>query len=239
MKLAALVPAVMPQPYQRKALDSLFVQKGVELDLLVISNSDEVAPFCKSYESRATVMYPGWNMGCAASWNHACRWAFGRGYKQIAIFADDFILSGPDELRKLTDMIEIHPEGMYFYGKGYASFAISKGAWEETGPFDEGFWPCGYEDFDYLRRCHAPSYRVDMKAEHIGGHSVRRGSWLEKLLTVTGPINDMRFRAKWGGDSLSCLFKVPWSGGDPYVLPVREILGHMGILDGKGRLRVQ
>lgn len=239
MKIAILVPTVLPTPHQKKAIDSILAQTGVEIDLLVIANSAEVEPFCKSYEGRATIYRPGWNLGCSASWNYACRWAFGRGHKHIGIFADDFIMSSPNELRKLTAMIEMHPEGMYFFGHGYASFAISKGAWEETGLFDEGFWPCGYEDYDYLRRCHAPSYTVDLKADHIGGHSVRKGSWLEKLLTVTGPINDIRFRAKWGGDSLSCLFKSPWNGGEPYVYPVREILKNMGILDGKGRLRVQ
>jgi len=50
--------------------------------------------------------------------------------------------------------------------------------WEQLGGLDEGFYPVWFEDVDFCRRAANLGYRIQyvpqVRAEHLGGHSVTR-----------------------------------------------------------------
>jgi GT2 family glycosyltransferase len=243
MKIAVSIPLVVPHKHQKYAFEAILGQT-VDVEILIIQNSEEVGGICNEWvkKTKGTLHNPGRNIGVSASWNYGCKWAFENGYDQVLLLADDYILKKKDILEGLSKTIEKNPKGMYYFrntdGKtGFATFAISKDAWTKTGPFDEGFWPGGYEDFDYLRRCKAPSLYTPIVADHVRGRVVRKGTWLEKLIAVSGPLNGMRFSAKWGGNSQGCAFTEPWGGRDPYCISIRDLMRNIGLLDGKDRLR--
>jgi N-acetylglucosaminyl-diphospho-decaprenol L-rhamnosyltransferase len=75
--------------------------------------------------------------------------------------------------------------------------------WERLGGFDEGFHPVWFEDVDFCRRAIQAGYRIEyvpeVRAEHIGGHSInklspsrREAYWYGSLLTYAakhfGPL---------------------------------------------------
>jgi N-acetylglucosaminyl-diphospho-decaprenol L-rhamnosyltransferase len=75
--------------------------------------------------------------------------------------------------------------------------------WERLGGFDEGFHPVWFEDVDFCRRAIQAGYRIEyvpeVRAEHVGGHSVTKLSptrreeyWYGSLLTYAakhfGPL---------------------------------------------------
>jgi GT2 family glycosyltransferase len=75
-----------------------------------------------------------------------------------------------------------------------AFFAVRRDVWERLGGFDERFHPVWFEDVDFCRRLALGGYRIryvpEVKAAHLGGHSVRRipgehksAYWYGSLLT--------------------------------------------------------
>jgi len=65
--------------------------------------------------------------------------------------------------------------------------------WEHLGGFDDSFHPVWFEDVDFCRRAAEAGYRIEyvpeVRAEHLGGHSVRKLSpasmevyWYDSLL---------------------------------------------------------
>lgn len=74
-----------------------------------------------------------------------------------------------------------------------AFLAIRHDVWDKLGGFDENFYPVWFEDVDFCKRAVRAGYRIlyvpEVKARHIGGHSVRRISvtqrdlyWYDSLL---------------------------------------------------------
>jgi hypothetical protein len=62
-----------------------------------------------------------------------------------------------------------------------AFLLVRRSAWEEAGGLDEGFGPVWFEDVDFLYRISRAGHRIryvpGARAEHAGGHSVRRMEW--------------------------------------------------------------
>ena len=75
-----------------------------------------------------------------------------------------------------------------------AFLMIKAAVWKELGGFDESFFPLWFEDVDFCRRAVQAGYSIQyvpqVRAEHLGGHSVRKLSatrmevyWYDSLLT--------------------------------------------------------
>ena len=74
-----------------------------------------------------------------------------------------------------------------------AFLMMRRDVWEHLGGFDESFHPVWFEDVDLCQRATVAGYRVEyvprVRAEHLGGHSVRKLSsssmevyWYDSLL---------------------------------------------------------
>ncbi len=65
-----------------------------------------------------------------------------------------------------------------------AFLMIRRSAWKKLGGFDESFYPVWFEDVDFCRRLKDDGWRVAYDpgsvAQHVGGHSTSRLSWLER-----------------------------------------------------------
>ncbi len=66
-----------------------------------------------------------------------------------------------------------------------AFWLIRRSTWIELGGFDEQFWPAWFEDVDFCRRLSGtPRHAVvfpDLKASHVGGHSLEALSYRQFL----------------------------------------------------------
>jgi GT2 family glycosyltransferase len=74
-----------------------------------------------------------------------------------------------------------------------AFLMVRRAVWEESGGFDEGFYPLWFEDVDFCHRIRHRGYRIyyvpEAVANHTGGHSIvplpvelRRFYWYGSLL---------------------------------------------------------
>lgn len=108
------------------------------------------------FHDKKDVIRPGYNMGCAASWNY-----FLKKYPDdICIIANDDLEFYNDTLEKLVkaynDSKNDEEIGLIFPDHGahsiFSCFMISKSCIEKVGYFDENFYPAYFEDNDYVRR---------------------------------------------------------------------------------------
>jgi GT2 family glycosyltransferase len=65
-----------------------------------------------------------------------------------------------------------------------AFLLVPRKAWEETGGFDERFWPAWFEDVDFTRRARQAGWPARLApsatAVHAGGHSFAKVSWSQR-----------------------------------------------------------
>jgi GT2 family glycosyltransferase len=101
-RFAVAVPTVVPHGLLDRCLEAVVGQQPVAADALLIENGPEVATACALWEREwITVYRPGKNLGVAASWNYACRWAWERGHHAILLLNDDltprslYVSNGP------------------------------------------------------------------------------------------------------------------------------------------------
>jgi len=89
-----------------------------------------------------------------------------------------------------------------------ACLLVKRAAWEQTGGFDEQFWPLWFEDVDFCRRLRARGWKIlyepRSRFRHAGGHSLeslapgeRQLFWYRNLLRY--------FRKHHGGASVASL----------------------------------
>jgi GT2 family glycosyltransferase len=78
-----------------------------------------------------------------------------------------------------------------------ALLMIRRDVWERLDGFDENFHPVWFEDVDFCRRAVESGYRIEyvpqVRAEHVGGHSVKKLSsarkqeyWYDSLIRYAG-----------------------------------------------------
>jgi len=228
-RIAVAVPTIVPHGMLDRCIESILAQALVRPDVLLIQNGPDMGLACTRWEQHGVVVYrPGRNLGVAASWNYACRWAWGRSHQSLVLLNDDIALTAPQTLSQFQAAVTAEPRcGYVLAGRGFAAFCFSRVVWEEVGPFDEGFWPAYLEDSDMQYRMKLrgiPWDHLDLPSEHFLSASIRSDEWLQSLIWMAYQLNKRRYVAKWGGlPEEGEIYTLPWNGAPP--LPsVRRLL---------------
>lgn len=147
------------------------------------------------------------NLGVAASWN--------RGLARDAdltllLSASMRFANGLDAFVEAATLYA-NPYGLTFAEHSFHAIAIGRRLVERIGFFDEGFWPCEYEDADYRHRMHMAGIPIE-HLPNVGdlgltcvGNSI--AGHLGLVPKSDGPRE--RYLAKWGGDPGAEQWDVP------------------------------
>lgn len=232
MTFAVGIPTIAA-PEALEATVYSVLEQTIATDILLVQNGIAVEEMCDKLAEmhrNVSVIKPYFNMGCAAGWNLACRWAWGRGHDKIMLLNDDFLMHDPLAFQKVSDAITEQPKAHYHFA-GFTSACIRRELWNMVGEFDEGFWPAYFEDNDYYQRSVKLGIDwkiVDIPWEHVGSLSLRRSPMLSMLNSRTFVMNRNRYIAKWGGPPHQEEFELPWDGGPPTYPNVREAMAASG-----------
>lgn len=167
--------------------------------LFLIDNGGKMMPgVMEGLPFPTHVVKTGRNIGVAASWNLLLRFA---AEDQLVVVSDDLWLN-PDGLEKLWKSNALFALGDI----GWTCFKAKPGFRHEMGWFDEGFWPCNFEDVDMQRRMDGRCVKVD-NVGNVGKHDEPYASQRPWGMKATESMNRVRrrFNAKWAGDR-------PWGG---------------------------
>lgn len=159
------------------------------------------------------IIVPEANLGVAGSWNF-----FLRNSDDYVIISNDDITFKSDTVKLLVEAAIKNPNEVLIcpdaYWEHYFSlYLLTKKGFNEIGEFDENFYPCYFEDRDYLYRLKLKGYNKfvvkDCTYEHIDGGSQ----------TSRSSVSGDRFKAmldyyikKWGGAPECEKFTVPFNG---------------------------
>jgi GT2 family glycosyltransferase len=217
-RLAVAIPTIVADRLLERCLESIRRQESIEADVLLIQNGDRVGEVCQRWAAEgATLLQPGRNIGVAASWNHACRWAWARQHEAVVLLNDDVRLVDPLALAAFRGAVADDAGTIYFaVGHGFSAAGLSRRVWETVGPFDEGFWPAYYEDDDFLRRADllGVGWRdLPVACQHERSAAIRLDPDVNALNSVAFPLNQRRYVAKWGGLPHRERYAVAWDGG--------------------------
>lgn len=145
----------------------------------------------------------GRNIGVAAAWNVAMRWASTHGFRFVALVSQSYEVDGGTEA--LAAALEEHGDwrGLLNSTVGFHGCVWSVRLWEEVGGFDERFWPAYYEDTDWLRRlslaglhtAENPMRRAEVPGRCPHALAFRAGVMTEKDYSRCGAL----YVEKWGG----------------------------------------
>lgn len=151
------------------------------------------------------------NKGISRGWNAGLRNARG---KYIIVLGDDVIVHKGylEELQKAMDMPNAgvanvhvqhlpHGEGIIENYKWFsgACFMLKQKTIEKAGYFDEGIFPCNYEDWDYWTRVYQAGLKLytnyGFTVQHKEGQTVHA-----KDLSEQNPKNHKYYMEKWEFD---------------------------------------
>jgi predicted O-methyltransferase YrrM len=229
-RIAVAIPSIVAADSLHQCIEAVMSQEHMSIDLLLIENGPRVAPVCGHWEKQGASVYrTNRNIGVAASWNYACRWAWTRGHDAVMLLNDDLILLGPSTLRQFRICVDSAPRHLYLLARsGFSAVCMTRMVWDEAGEFDQGFWPAYHEDNDMHRRIKLrciPWSDLDHPAHHLGSASVRSDPELMALNARAFPINQQRYIAKWGGLPEHETYSVPWNGRVPMPSTAKLLAG--------------
>lgn len=183
--------------------------------IIVIDNSGGACPAIPGAE-----IVPGRQpQSVAQAWNDAARMAGG----DWLVISNDDIQFAPDTIERLIDGAERNPRAGIvspIEGQRFACFLLRWRAYQDVGPFDEGFAPAYFEDNDYHRRLSLAGWEAPIAPSDLGhtGSATMQG--------LPPQERDRRhhdlFRAcrrryilKWGSIPGDELYTVPFDGAAP------------------------
>lgn len=147
----------------------------------------------------------------SALWNKICAEAFDAGERAVLILNNDTWHFRGIHALEMAVARNHHKYGVFFgiqqperfYApcpSWFSAFAMTSWCLEEVGPFDEGYWPCGWEDDDYMMRLaekHIPTALVrEFTFRHLSSPSSEIRDRQEK--EKNDALNQSRFTARWG-----------------------------------------
>ena len=158
------------------------------------------------------VTRPGYNMGCAASWNLAIRANINAPWWLIS--SVDVLFGGGDLAAVAELMADPSPRAVCIFG--FAAFALNAAAIDAVGWFDENFTPMYYEDSDWAYRAQV----LGVPAVHLGGTTrheseitVKSDPHVAAHNRETMARNRARYAAKWGRIDVLETFATPFGTG--------------------------
>lgn len=158
-----------------------------------------------------THVWPGYNMGVAASWNHVIKMRPRATWWMTCGFDLEY---APGDLQRLIDHME--NEGGVALLQGFSAFALDRDAVRKVGLFDENFVPAYFEDNDFDYRCRlagVPFTGLPAGMSHKISSTLRSSDHYQAQNTYTFPLNREYFRQKWGGGPYREVFTTPFDGG--------------------------
>jgi hypothetical protein len=201
------VPILVRPELLWKLLASIDTTVG---EIIVIDNGDcihEVPEGTPDF----THVWPGYNMGVSASWNHIIKM---RPKAPWWAFAGFDVELGEGDLGRLARHME--DEGGVALLGGFNVFGLDRSALREVGLFDENFYPAYFEDNDYDVRCRRagiPYTALPSGLSHQVSSTMRSSRELMERNAYTFPRNYQYFLEKWGGPVAREEFATPFNNG--------------------------
>lgn len=209
MSIPSLIVPTLNQP---ERLRRMLASVDVPVDRTIVIDNGGRVPF-----DIEAIRLPH-NIGVAASWNLGIKCSPRAAFWFIT---NDDIEFGPGDLERLVAAVDPYAAAVYHL-LGFAAFAITPGALQEAGWFDEAAsHPAYNEDVDYSRRCElagVPRIEVGFSGTHAGSATIMADSMLRAINGMTHSANDRNYAAKWGG---------PKQGGETFETPFNRG-GHVG-----------
>jgi GT2 family glycosyltransferase len=221
-KVAVSIPTVTGRLLV-ECVESIFQQQEVEPEVLLVRNGKPAEMVCLHCASRwpsVSICSQQENIGVAASWNHACMWAWEKGYDAIFLVNDDIRLTDPLILKASKDAAREDPKRFIVLCHGFSAFYWTRWMWDSLGAFDDGFWPAYFEDKDMLRRMSLQgigSFGIPKACWHQGSDTLHQGGTVDTRAVHTRAfsLNERRYYMKWGGGLGKETLSVPWDGRVP------------------------
>ena len=152
------------------------------------------------------------NLGVSDSWNLLSNLAFygDNPAENILLLNDDIYLG-----KKESDILSVIEEGYDFsvsHGT-WCSFLLPKNTFEETGDFDNQFFPAYFEDNDYHTRMKLLNLTYNV-TEKLTPEVFRNSCTIKKdpSLNLNFEANKQKYIKKWGGTPGQETFKTPYNG---------------------------
>jgi len=219
-----IVPVLNRPELLDRMLDSVDVEVGT---LVIVDNGDVVHPtthLADRWQGHTRLIWPGHNLGVAASWNLGMKvtpdapWWFITGFD---------MLYTPGDLQQLVDEMNSSPKPRTVHLHGYSSFALNRDGVERVGYFDENFHPAYFEDNDYAYRCFLKgmeAVHLLNGAKHEGSATIYGDQSYRDQNHQTFEANKAYYLAKWGGMPSQERWTSPFAidaAGEPAIAPSR------------------
>ena len=201
------VPILTHPEFLWKMLATIDVTVG---EIVVIDNGDcihEVPDGTPPF----THVWPGYNMGVGASWNHIIKMRPRAPWWMTCGFDLEF---APGDLQRIIDHME--GTGGVALLQGFSAFALDRDAVRNVGLFDENFVPAYFEDNDYDYRCRladVPFVGLPAGLSHKISSTLRSSKHYQDANQYSFPLNREYFRQKWGGSPYREVFTTPFDNG--------------------------
>lgn len=185
-----VIPCIGPQWLIEDCLDSM---DNPHTAVLVIDNSAHGLRLPSFVES----IVPDGNLGVAMSWNlgleYGAKWT-------LLLSASMMFRKGLDNFIRYASSI-VDPYGARCGTHGFHAFVLGHKLVEEIGVFDDRFYPCEYEDTDYLRRMKLAGRSYESLPDIGGLDLVCHGNSIAGKLGLVerSDIPAKFYVAKWGG----------------------------------------
>lgn len=192
------------------------------------------------------------NKGVSSAWNTALALGFEDMRADEVIILNNDILMSDDTIKKIIDdlrgenvglatatdvMGECATEEEFFAKKApdlntyieepdFACFGINKKCFEQVGYFDENFYPAYFEDNDYHYRMRlANLHAIKNKNNyfwHYGSKTLNTTPTKKAWFGEKYSQNALYFQVKWGGKPGEEVYKQPFNGEIPPLVPVES-----------------
>lgn len=217
-----------------RLLDSARVGPGdsLRVELFLHSADAETVAACEDAEARygnaCHLRDLRRNAGLSRAWNTGALGCYRDG-ADVAIIANDDVVFGDGDLRRLAAHAVSHRDGFIAVcggyherfqepvpSHGYSCFALQPLALEVLGCFDENLFPAYFEDCDYGHRAALAGLEQSVckgtSVAHVGSGTIHRDPELNQRNHATFTRNQDYYIRKWGGSN----------GHEEYSLPFND-----------------
>jgi hypothetical protein len=179
-------------------------------EIIVIDNGDCIHEVPEGIPD-FTHVWPGYNMGVSASWNHVIKMRTHAPWWALAGFDVEFAAG---DLARLGEHME--DRGGMALLAGFNAFGLDRNTVRSVGLFDENFVPAYFEDNDYdyrARLAEIEFHSLPAGLSHQISSTLRSSAHNQRQNQFSFPLNWEYFRQKWGGNPNQEVYKTPFDAG--------------------------